>query len=172
MRSEGAAQNDRCAEEAEVTLGDMNAVNLLRAVSGEVEAGTCKVVGGHFFEDARLLLPDMKLGNRANGIAAIGRGEQKFDDAICIGIGERLKQNRIDHGEDGRVGSDAEGQGGDGGDSEAGVLEKHVQRMLDVAPEIGHKVRSICRENAWNFIRRASILAKERPYALCRYKHP
>ena len=73
LRGEGAAQNDRCAEEAEVTLSDMDSVDLLRPVAGEVEAGTRKVVGGDLFEDARLLLPDMKLRNGANGIAAIGR---------------------------------------------------------------------------------------------------
>ena len=74
------------------------------------------------------------------GLLPLGDGEQKFDDAIRIGVGERLEQNRVDHGEDGCVGSDAEGQGGDGGDSEAGVLDEHVQRMLDVTPEIGHGV--------------------------------
>ena len=57
-----------------------------------------------------------------------------------IGVGERLEQHRVDDGEDGGVGSDAQGQRGDGGDGEAGVLEEHVQRMFDVVPEIGHGV--------------------------------
>ena len=40
LRGEGAAQHDRRAEEAEVALGDVDAVDLLGAVAGEVEAGT------------------------------------------------------------------------------------------------------------------------------------
>ena len=63
LRGEGAAQHDRRAEEAEVALGDVDAVDLLGTVAGEVEAGAGEVVGGYFLEDAGLLLPDVELGD-------------------------------------------------------------------------------------------------------------
>jgi len=62
-----------------------------------------------------------------------------------------LSSHCVDHGKDGGVGADAERQGGDRGDGEAGVLDEHVQRMLDVIPEISHwcpRLRNSCQNYA------------------------
>ena len=47
LRSEGAAQNDRSAEDAKVALGHMSAMDLLRPVSGDVEARAGPIVSGY-----------------------------------------------------------------------------------------------------------------------------
>ena len=69
---------------------------------------------------------------------ATGRIVIELDHAIGIGISERLQQNRVDHGKDGGVGSDAQRQGGNRGDGEAGVLEEHAQRVLNLLPQMTH----------------------------------
>ena len=91
-------------------------------VAGEIEAGAAEVVGGDVLEDAGLLLPVVELGGGSDGTVALGRREQELDDAVGVRIGERLEQHGVDDGEDGGVGSDAEGQGGDGCEGEAWVL--------------------------------------------------
>ena len=55
-----------------------------------------------------------------------------------VGIGERLEQHGVDDGEDGGVGSDAEGQGGDGCDGEGWIREEHAEGVAEVMPEITH----------------------------------
>ena len=125
LRGEGAAQDHRSAEEAEVALGDVDAVELLRMVAGEVVAGAGHVVGGHFLEDAGLPLVGVKLGNVGEEAVGQDGGVEEFDHAIGVGIAERLEQHRIDDAEDGGVGSDAQRQRGYGGDGEGGVLAEH-----------------------------------------------
>jgi hypothetical protein len=67
-----------------------------------------------------------------------------LNDAVRVRIGERLEQDRVDDGEDGGIGSDAEGQGCDGCDSEAWILEEAAQGVLEVMPQIGQRVFLSC----------------------------
>ena len=142
QRRKGAAQHGLGAEETEVALGNVNAVELFGPVAGEVEAGAGEVVGGNVLEYAGLPLVEMKHRNRGKVVgkkaAAIGRIVKELDHAVGIGVGEGLEQNRVDYREDGGVGSDAQRQSGQGGEGKAGVLEEHLQRVLDIVPEIAH----------------------------------
>ena len=126
------------AEEAEVALGDVDAVELLRMVAGEVEAGAGQVVGGHLLEDAGLPLVGVELGNAGEEIVGQDGGIEKFDHAVGVGIAERLEQHCVDDAEDGGVGPDAQGQRGHGGEGEGGILAEHEERVFDVVPEIAH----------------------------------
>ena len=135
---EGAAQDDGRAEESEVGFADVDAVDLLGVVAGEVEAGTAEVVGRDVLKDAGLRLPVVEVGRRGGGAVAFRRCEQELDDAVGVRIGERLEEDGVDDGEDGGVGSDAEGQGGDGCDGEARVLEEAAQGVFEVMPQVGH----------------------------------
>ena len=144
LRGEGAAQHDGRAKEAEVGFADVDAVDLLGMVAGEVEAGAAEVVGGDVLKDAGLLPPVVELGGRSGGSFALGRCEQELDDAVGVGIGERLEQDGVDDGEDGGVGSDAKGQGCDGCDGEAGIFEEAAQGVLEVMPQIGQRVFLSC----------------------------
>ena len=63
LRSEGSSQHDRRAIHAEVTLRDMNAVELFRPVTAEVESGAGIVVGSNILEYAGLALIEVELGN-------------------------------------------------------------------------------------------------------------
>ena len=46
---------------------------------------------------------------RHSGKARLRRGVPDLDDAVDVAEGERLEENLVDDGEDGGVGSDAEG---------------------------------------------------------------
>ena len=63
----------------------------------------------------------LELGGRGALAGALRRGVHEKNDAV--GIRERggLQQDRVDHGEDGGIGADAEGQRGDRGGREAGL---------------------------------------------------
>jgi hypothetical protein len=72
LRREGTAEHDRSAEEAEVSFRHVDAVDLLRPVAGDVEAGTGEVVRGNLLEDIRLLLPVVEFCDGRSIIVAIG----------------------------------------------------------------------------------------------------
>ena len=67
-----------------------------------------------------------------------GDGVHELDDAVGVGIGERLEQDRVDHGEDGGVGSDAEGESGDGGYGERRAGDEHAEGVAEVAEKVAH----------------------------------
>ena len=71
LRSEGAAQHHGCAKDAEIALGDVNAVDQLGALAGDVEPRPCKVVGRNVFEDSGLALVDLELRNGGDYIASL-----------------------------------------------------------------------------------------------------
>ncbi len=114
-------------------------MHLLRAASGEIEAGAAKIIGRDILEGIRLRLPFEEFGNGRGDAFAVGEGELELNDAIRVRVGERLQQDRIHNREDGSVGPDAKRQGGDSGDREAGILGEHAQRMLEVIPKIAHE---------------------------------
>ncbi len=151
MPREGAAQHHRRAEEAEVTFADVDAVELLRPVAGEVIAGAGHVVRGHLLKEARLPLVSVKLRDGGQEIVGQNRGVEKLDHAIGVGVAERLEQHRIHDAEDGSVGSDAQRQRGHGGDGEARVLPEHEERVFDVVPEIAHLATPFLRQaTSWS----------------------
>ena len=55
---------------------------------------------------------------------------QELNDAVGVGIVERLEQDGVDDGEDGGVGADAQGQGCDGCDGERGVGDQHAKGIF------------------------------------------
>jgi hypothetical protein len=85
----------------------MNAVDLLGAFAGEVEAGACKVVGGNLLEGTGLPLIEVKFGNGRNVIEE-RVGGKKLNDSVGVRIGERLEQHGVDHRKDGGIGADTE----------------------------------------------------------------
>ena len=116
----------------------MDAVDLFRMVAGEIEAGAAEVVGGDVLKDAGGLLPPViELGGRSGGAFAVRRCEQELDDAVGVGIGERLEQDGVDDGEDGGVGSGYRGPAADGCDGEAWIFEEAAQGGVEVMPQIG-----------------------------------
>ena len=107
MRGEGAAQQDRGAEEAEVGFGDVDAVELLGMVAGEVVAGAGYVVGGYLLKEGGLPLVGVELGDGGEEVVGQDGGVEEFDHAAGVGVGEGLEQDGVDDAEDGGVGSDA-----------------------------------------------------------------
>ena len=70
-RREGAAEHGLGAEEPEVAFGNVDAVELLGAVAGEVEAGAGEVVGGNVLEHAGL--PPIEMEHRNRGAVEASR---------------------------------------------------------------------------------------------------
>ena len=56
----------------------------------------------------------------------------------ACGTGQRLQQDRVDDGEDGRVGADADRQGQDGGPREAPILPQQPEREAGILHELFH----------------------------------
>ena len=54
--------------------------------------------------------------------------------------GERAKEYGVNDGEDGRVGSDADGQGENGDDGEAGRFEEDAETVAKVLKECVHEL--------------------------------
>ena len=62
LRREGAAEDHRCSEEAEVRFAHVNAVDLFGHFAGEVKAWTAEVVRGDILQNAGLRAPVVELG--------------------------------------------------------------------------------------------------------------
>jgi hypothetical protein len=72
LSGKAAPHDHGSAEETEIGFRDVNAVYLLRPVSSQVEAGTAKVICGHFLKDTGLFLPLVKHGDGSDGAVALG----------------------------------------------------------------------------------------------------
>ena len=80
----------------------------------------------------------MEFGEEATGAIAVRIGVHELDDAVGLGIGERLEQDGVDDGEDGGVGSDAEGESGDGRDGERRSGDERAEGVAQVAEKVAH----------------------------------
>ena len=64
LRKEGSALGGRDAEDAEIFLGNVDALYLLGAVSGaKIQAGAREIVNGHGVEGLVVILPGHELRN-------------------------------------------------------------------------------------------------------------
>ena len=117
------------AEETEIVGADLGGLKLLRkCAAGEVDHAGAK--RGDVLHDAGLFPPVLEFGGRCTGSGASGRGVQEEDETVGVGKGRRFEQDRVDDGEDGGVGSDAERQCQDGGEGEARTLPEGAQRVF------------------------------------------
>ena len=155
LRREGAAEHDGCAKEAEVGFGGVNTVDLLGYEPGEIEAGTTEVVRGDVLKDAGLRAPGIEVDRGGHRAVAVRKSVHELDDAVGLRIRERLEQDGVDHGEDGGVGSDAEGESGDGrygerrsGDERAEgvaqVAEKSLMMECRLRNAVQNRVHCLC----------------------------
>jgi hypothetical protein len=113
----------------------MNAMNLLRPLAGEIEPGAGCIVACYLRENTGLLLYASEFWNGCFFTTPLRKRAIEMDDAIGVGVRERLKQNRIDHRENGCVGTDAESQSGNNGNREAGVTPQLAQAETRVLPQ-------------------------------------
>jgi hypothetical protein len=81
-------------------------------------AGAGSDVGEEFFEEADALPYD--------------------DEAAAVAVGEGLEEDAVDYAEEGGGGSDAEGEGEDGGEGEAGGLAELTEAVANVLEERVH----------------------------------
>ncbi len=138
LRCEGAAEHDGCAKEAEVGFGGVDTVDLLGYEAGEIEAGTAEVVRGDVLKDAGLGSPGIEVDRGGHTAVAVRKGVHELDHAVGFRIGERLEQDGVDNGEDGGVGSDAEGESGDGSYGERRTTDEHAEGVAEVAEKVAH----------------------------------
>ena len=117
----------------------MKPVHQLRPVAGDVEPRSRKIVGGHVFEDAGLLLIHVKFRDRCDvGVSPLP-AHFHGHDPVRIGIRQRLQQYRVDHRKDGRVCTDAKRQRRYRGEGKAGAFDEQMQRMFHVIPQVAHR---------------------------------
>src|ERR1700728_295054 len=124
----------------------MNAMDLLGNSAGEIEAGTSEVVCSYILKDTRLRSPGVEVLRRSGVARTVRRGVQEAYDAGGIGVGEWLEQDRIDHGKDSGVGSDAQRQGHNSGHREGGARDQHAQGVFKVVAKIAHDLSRLQEE--------------------------
>jgi hypothetical protein len=132
---DGTAEGGTEAEGFEPVAGDEGGGDDLAAVAcGEAgraaELGSEAVEGGGVL--AELAEHGVGEGPVGPGFALAGTGELELDEAMRVGEGERAKEELIEEGEDGGVGTDADGQGKDGDDGKYGVLTEGTGSVLEI----------------------------------------
>ena len=92
----------------------------------------------HLLEDVVLRLPVEKVGPRHVLAGASGIGPERLDrdEALGVGVRERLKQDRVDHRENGDVGTDGQGEDGARAKREAPAPGQGADRIARVAHEV------------------------------------
>ncbi len=104
--------------------------------AGEVDDAGTK--GGDVLHDAGLFPPVLKLGGRCACAGAVGEGVEEEDEAVGVWKGRGFEQDGIDYGEDGGIRADAERQGEDGGEGEAGALAEGAECVFQILKEGFH----------------------------------
>ncbi len=112
----------------------------LLGVAVEVDGDGAGIDGGpssEAGEAALLRLPILIVGiGDFHGSGDLGVGLADGDEAAGILEGQRCEEKRVDGAEDGGGGSDAEGQGEDGGEGEA----RGLAELASGVAEVGHAV--------------------------------
>ena len=111
-------------------------------VFGEVTVGGGQIPKIHA-EDAFEGFGLAKLGHLGAGetgeaVVAGCVDQAKLHDAIGAGVGERIDEDGVDDAEDGASGSNAEGEGEDGGQREAGALAEFASGVAQVGRQRLH----------------------------------
>ncbi len=106
-----------------------------------------KVVGagahrGHRFERAVLGAPVLEIGPSHRHMVGAAHGIVEQHEPVGIGIGQRFQQHAAHHGKNRCVGADAQGQGDDRHQREAGVIKKAPQTEAQVLNHRGDQSAS------------------------------
>ena len=89
-------------------------------------------------------MPDIFVAGVGSGI-----GEEFFrdphafpddDEAAAVAVGEGLEEDAVDYGEERGGGSDAEGQGQDGGEGEAGGFAELAKAVTEILEDGVHRL--------------------------------
>ena len=132
--SEARADDGIDSEQGEETRGDvLNDDFLGLAITGEIVAFVENK--SHAGENGIATLPIEKVGRR-NGVmrvAMLGVAFPDHDQVVRIVIGERVKEDGIDDGENRGVGADAKAESEDSDDGEAGVAKQHAECVTKIA---------------------------------------
>jgi len=104
--------------------------------AGQVQSRSAKVVRGHMRENARLLAPDVELGNVRSRKASTPRGVHQLHQLLRLRISERLSKNRVDHRKDSSVHAMPTAITRTADDGETGSLRQGSQRKARIAPKI------------------------------------
>ena len=137
LGGEGTAHQHGHSEDGEIASGGAKTVELLGLIAaGKIHTRAAHLIGGDGVEHLSLLTPGAESGNRGVVEVAVGGVLAELNEAARIGIGKRLEKNFVYDGEDGGVGTDAEGEREDGGDGEAGSAEEHAGGVAQVLDEI------------------------------------
>jgi hypothetical protein len=128
LRQEVAALSGLDAKDVEeVGLGDDSADEAW-VVFTEADAGGSLAEDGEVSEGSGLSSPEVCVAGTGADV-----GEESFeeadalpydDEAAAVAVGKGLEEDAVDDAEEGGGGSDAEGEGEDGGEGEAGRLAK------------------------------------------------
>jgi len=118
----------------------MDAMHQLRTAIGEVEPRAAEIVTGNVLKAASLAFPSQKVGNGSAAAFALRGCVHEFNNAIRVGVRQRLEKHRVDDREDSAVDADAERQGRDRETRESRVSAEHAHCVFEIVPEITHRL--------------------------------
>jgi hypothetical protein len=112
VRGEAAPVHKACAEQPKVVRRDVGGSHLFAISAGDVHGGTSLVERRNVFEDAGLFTPVAEVGDRRPCVRPVWAGIHELDNAVGVRISQWLEQDRVDHRENGGVGTDPNRQCG------------------------------------------------------------
>lgn len=132
---EGATHLGSDAELFEKAGGKHDGVELFSiAETGEDERAPT-THGCHGGEGAIGFLPIEKIGESDRAGGEIGFAFAEGDKLLGVRIWKRTEENGVDDGKEGRVGTEAESENGDGGGGETGIVAKHARGVTEILGE-------------------------------------
>jgi hypothetical protein len=131
-RLEDAASLRRDAKDGEESGRDPNGGRVV-ARPTDRHAGFAACVVGHGVERRCAVVPVVKVGRRDTAAhARVAPMRRDRHDPLGMRVGQRSQQHRIDHGEDGGVGADAERQGSHGHNGERRLPPQRTPGVAEV----------------------------------------
>src|SRR5437868_2376358 len=131
FRQEVAAEDGLDAQDIEEVGKGADASNEMGVIVGKADSGGTLLEDAEVVEGSGSLAPEVEVAWIGSGIGEEFLEEADAlpddDEAAAVAVGEGLEEDAIDDAEEGGGGSNAEGQGKDGGEGEAGGLAELAQ---------------------------------------------
>ena len=132
---ETASEDRPFADQRKQAGGDVGPSILFGCLSFFAEVDVRADHAGNVRKRLRPLAPVVELRIRHTVSLAFRVHHAHGDDPVRIVEGQAAKQDRVDEGEDGRVGADTERQGGCRGEGEPPILDQQTGREPDILPQ-------------------------------------
>jgi hypothetical protein len=139
---EGAPDDGTDAEDFEEFGGDHVAGDAFGGFAGAKEVVVLVAVHGERGEGLIVALPVEEIGVVGGSALDAGHSVVHGDELAGLGIGQRIEEDAVDHGEKRGVGANAESKSENGDSGEERGLEEHAEGVAQILHRCGHSSTS------------------------------